>query len=174
MKKAGLLVVCIFLPFLAEAQQSTFLQEMARRLQNSKASSLQIAALMPEEGYHFKPVAGEMDFAEQLLHMAQNISWLTSTYLANEPDIFTKEQLQRKEKNKTEIMQIMTKAFDYAILTTSRFDEARLEEVVKFGAGPLSKRQVLMLINDHQTHHRGQLIVYLRLNHIQPPKYVGW
>jgi len=24
------------------------------------------------------------------------------------------------------------------------------------------------------THHRGQLVVYLRLNGILPPNYVGW
>ncbi|NJL74904.1 MAG: hypothetical protein HC892_07620 [Saprospiraceae bacterium] len=31
-----------------------------------------------------------------------------------------------------------------------------------------------MLMNDHLTHHRAQMIVYLRLKDVQPPKYVGW
>jgi len=31
-----------------------------------------------------------------------------------------------------------------------------------------------VLLNDHQTHHRGQLVVYLRLNGIKPPAYIGW
>jgi uncharacterized damage-inducible protein DinB len=30
------------------------------------------------------------------------------------------------------------------------------------------------LMHDHHTHHRGQIIVYLRLNGLKPPKYVGW
>lgn len=140
MKKIVLLFVFTCLPLLIKAQENTFLKEMTRRLENSKASSLQIAALMPEDGYHFAPTAGEMDFAEQLLHMAQNISWLTSTYLTSEPDIFTKEMLGRKGKSKTEVVQLVTRAFDYAVQAVENFDEKRLEEMVKFGAGPLSKR----------------------------------
>ncbi|OYY03206.1 MAG: DinB family protein, partial [Sphingobacteriia bacterium 35-40-5] len=34
--------------------------------------------------------------------------------------------------------------------------------------------QFLNLIQDHQTHHRAQLIVYLRLNMLNPPNYTGW
>lgn len=42
------------------------------------------------------------------------------------------------------------------------------------GAGRMSKLQFINLLNDHQTHHRGQMMVYLRLNGIQPPEYMGW
>jgi uncharacterized damage-inducible protein DinB len=38
----------------------------------------------------------------------------------------------------------------------------------------MNKLQILNLLNDHQTHHRAQLIVYLRINGIKPPDYVGW
>lgn len=41
-------------------------------------------------------------------------------------------------------------------------------------AGPLTRRQILILMHDHQAHHIGQLIVYLRLKGIKPPGYVGW
>ncbi|WP_374662973.1 DinB family protein [Parasegetibacter sp. NRK P23] len=38
----------------------------------------------------------------------------------------------------------------------------------------MSKLQIINLLSDHQTHHRGQLLVYLRLCGLTPPKYVGW
>lgn len=38
----------------------------------------------------------------------------------------------------------------------------------------LNKIQFLNLIQDHQTHHRAQLLVYLRLNNLTPPRYSGW
>ncbi len=38
----------------------------------------------------------------------------------------------------------------------------------------LNKIQFLNLIEDHQTHHRAELLVYLRLNNIKPPEYIGW
>ena len=52
--------------------------------------------------------------------------------------------------------------------------EATLNDQVDFLAGPKSKRQILTLMNDHMTHHRGQLLVYLRLREIAPPRYRGW
>ncbi len=38
----------------------------------------------------------------------------------------------------------------------------------------MTERQIINLMNDHLTHHRAQAIVYLRLNGVMPPKYVGW
>lgn len=38
----------------------------------------------------------------------------------------------------------------------------------------MTRRQILLLLHDHQTHHIGQVIVYLRLKGIKPPAYVGW
>ena len=49
-----------------------------------------------------------------------------------------------------------------------------LDEEVQFFAGPMSKRQILVLMNDHLTHHRGQMIVYVRLKGVKPPAYKGW
>nr|WP_262481137.1 DinB family protein [Algibacter pectinivorans] len=40
-----------------------------------------------------------------------------------------------------------------------------------FGADR-TKRQILLLLADHITHHRGQMLVYMRLKGIKPPRYV--
>ena len=52
--------------------------------------------------------------------------------------------------------------------------DEELTSVIDFFAGSKSKIQILNLLQDHVTHHRGQLIVYLNLMNIIPPKYVGW
>ena len=57
------------------------------------------------------------------------------------------------------------------ILNTSEED---FLTTVEFFAGEKSKLQILNLLQDHVTHHRGQLIVYLNLKKIEPPSYVGW
>ena len=53
-------------------------------------------------------------------------------------------------------------------------NDADLKITVDFFAGPKSKLQILNLLQDHLSHHRGQLIVYLNLNNIKPPSYIGW
>jgi uncharacterized damage-inducible protein DinB len=55
-----------------------------------------------------------------------------------------------------------------------KMNTGQMDEKVKFFAGPITRRQILILMHDHQTHHLGQLIVYLRLKGIKPPDYIGW
>jgi uncharacterized damage-inducible protein DinB len=76
--------------------------------------------------------------------------------------------------SKTEIVEIVSKAFDYVEKTIESQTESNLNETLNFWGGVASKRKILLLLNDHQTHHRGQLVVYLRLSGIVPPKYIGW
>jgi uncharacterized damage-inducible protein DinB len=40
--------------------------------------------------------------------------------------------------------------------------------------GSSTKNRILNLMDNHLAHHRGQMIVYLRLKGIEPPSYVGW
>jgi uncharacterized damage-inducible protein DinB len=65
-------------------------------------------------------------------------------------------------------------AFEYAQKTIADLTEAELNEKVDFFAGQMTRRRILLLLTDHVTHHRGQLVVYLRLNNIKPPRYRGW
>jgi uncharacterized damage-inducible protein DinB len=76
--------------------------------------------------------------------------------------------------DKAAIRAVLEQAYDYAIDAVNRFDARELGSAVKFFAGPMNNMQIINLINDHQTHHRGQMMVYLRLNGLTPPKYSGW
>ena len=64
--------------------------------------------------------------------------------------------------------------FQLSALAIAQLPASALEEEVKFFAGPMNKRQIVALLHDHMTHHRGQLMVYLRLKGIKPPQYRGW
>jgi uncharacterized damage-inducible protein DinB len=152
------------------AQQDSMQVQLARKWSNAKTYTITVAELMPEEKYEYKPVVDEMSFKKQLLHIMDNINWLTSTHL-------TKEKYKVKTDSastKTDIIKEMKLIYDYAEKAILNFPTKDLDESVQFFAGPMTKRQILFLLQDHQTHHRAQLLVYLRLNGITPPKYVGW
>jgi uncharacterized damage-inducible protein DinB len=142
------------------------------KLKNAKAYTLKVAALMPEDKYAFKPTASEMGFGEQLLHLAKNIGWLSSSYLskAENPVTETDSKLQKKD----EIIKVLEKSYNFAIQVLQNFNAADFGDTVKFFAGPMNKLQIINLLNDYQTHHQGQVLVYLRLNNVKPPDYVGW
>lgn len=156
----------------AQKRDTLFLDAAITKLQNSKEYTLKVANKMPEEKYGFKPVPDEMSFGEQLLHIAANLNWLTSSYITSSKSPVTKAATQVQKKG--EIIQVLSNTYDLAIAALKSFEATHLADTVSFFAGPKTKLQIINLISDHQTHHRAQMIVYLRLNGIKPPGYVGW
>lgn len=145
------------------------LNELAEKWQHAKGYTLQMAQLMPEEFYDFKPVPDEMTFKEQLVHIAQNIYSL-SAMITGRKSTFTKPA----NLSKQEAMALVATAYDTGLVTHTSLNTIRMGEKVSFFAGSKTRRQVLAVMHDHQTHHMGQLIVYARLKGIKPPNYIGW
>ena len=145
----------------------TFLEKW----KNSKDYLIEVAKAMPEENYNFKPTEREMTFAKQLLHIKANMDWLSLTYFSDFPK---KEKELDETLSKAEIITELEKSFDGVYEIISKTDPKKLNEKADFFAGPKTKFQILNLLQDHVTHHRGQILVYLNLNGVKPPKYVGW
>jgi len=98
--------------------------------------------------------------------MAVNAPYFTEvTYKRAETEIPT---------SKSETITLLSEAFDNARKSIEKTPEAGLAETIDFFAGQKSKLQILNLLQDHVTHHRGQIIVYLNLKAIDPPSYSGW
>ena len=138
--------------------------------ENSKNYLLEIAEIMPEAHYDFKPTERQRSFREQLIHIKGNIDWLSTTY-------FTGREYNREKEipeSKEEILFLIENAFNDSAAIIRSIPNEDLSQTVDFFAGPKSKLQILNLLQDHVTHHRGQLIVYLNLKNEIPPKYVGW
>lgn len=173
-KKVSFLFLLMTFAFTANSNaqsEDSLLHQLARKWENAKAYTLKVAAMMPEKDYNFKPVADEMTFGEQLLHIAQNMNWLSATYLLGSKQ---HSKSDTAHVNKEIVMNIISTAYDSALAVHSRLTTKQSNETVPFFAGPMTRRQILILMHDHQTHHVGQLIVYLRLKGIKPPEYVGW
>lgn len=138
---------------------------------NSKEYLLAVARAMPEEQYDFKPAAREMSFREQLFHIQDNMLWLSTTHFSAQK---YEKKVFDKSRSKAQILQDIQASFDQSKAFVQQAREAELSNKVEFFAGPKSKFQILNLMQDHLTHHRAQIIVYLNLKQIEPPKYVGW
>jgi uncharacterized damage-inducible protein DinB len=70
------------------------------------------------------------------------------------------------------MMEITNREFERAAKLVTSFEPARLGETGSYNKFTRTRRQFLMLMADHVTHHRAQMLVYLRLKGIVPPKYV--
>ncbi|MBZ0327768.1 MAG: DinB family protein [Altibacter sp.] len=153
------------------AQQTTPKEAFLEKWENSKHYMIAMAEAMPAEHYDFKPTERQMSFKEQLIHIKGNMDWLSNTFFTEKE--FKKEKTTLPE-TKDETIALLSEAFDATLAIIKNSSESELATVVDFFAGPKSKLQILNLLQDHVTHHRGQLVVYLNLNEVEPPKYVGW
>ncbi len=167
--------LCLFflLPYnklSAQSGNDSLLAQLELKWANAKVYALKMAELMPEKYYDFKPVPEEMSFKQQLLHIADNMEWLSSSYLF----VPKKNKIDTSIKDKSAVIKILSDAYDMGMMAHHNLSGKQLDEAVQFFAGPMSRRQILILMHDHQTHHLGQLIVYVRLKGIKPPDYVGW
>ncbi|MEO6130840.1 MAG: DinB family protein [Saprospiraceae bacterium] len=155
----------------AVSAQDSFLSDYKFKWKNATEYTLEFAQAMPEDQYGYKPVPEEMSYREQLRHIAANMVWLSSSYLKGKP---TTIDPMKAGDSKKEILDILNKSFTYAKETVELLQEKDLNEMVDFFAGMMTRRRILLLMTDHVTHHRGQLVVYLRMNGVVPPSYRGW
>ena len=168
----------LFLPISAFAQ-ATLVEEYRARWKNAAAYTLEVAEAMPAEAYTFRPTEDQMSFGEQLLHLTGNMVWISNSFLGHAETAFDvaafRQTLRAADAgNKTSVLELTRRGLAFAQTALDKLDPATLDEVQEFFAGPLSRRHLLILLNDHLTHHRAQAIVYLRLRGMVPPRYRGW
>ncbi len=162
--------LCTLLTY-AGIAQDPFLQDLGLKWTGGSTYLLQLAETVPEEHFDFRPTPEQMSLGEQLRHMAGNVSWLTTDYLHG--DGLSRASIDAA-LSKAETMAVLKASLEGAGSAIRQLDPAALDEEVSFFAGPMSRRRILFLLNDHLTHHRGQLVVYLRLLGLKPPPYRGW
>lgn len=172
MNKIVFVALCL-LTTMTYAQKDNAKDAFLEKWKNSKNYLIAIAEAMPEDKYAYAPTKREMNFGAQLLHMRGNMLWLANTYFSSKG--FDRKALSKNvPEGKEAIINALKKSFDDVYVLVEKTSPEELKETVQFFAGPKSKLQILNLLQDHLTHHRGQIIVYLNLNEIVPPDYSGW
>jgi uncharacterized damage-inducible protein DinB len=163
----------IFIGLSAKAQRadSLFMAAAIAKQKHAKEYTIQVAEKMPSGKYGFKPSPEEMSFDEQLLHTIRLMQFLCKTYLNGS---LNPVKIPDSALDKEATIKLLNNVYDYTIITLQNFNVAQLADTVSFFVKPTNKLQIINLLNDHQTHHRAQLVVYLRINGIKPPDYIGW
>jgi uncharacterized damage-inducible protein DinB len=171
-----IIVIILFAsPIVGFAQsQQMLIESHLVKFKNAKTYTLSIAEKFAADKYDFKPVKEEMSFKEQLVHIGENIYWLSSTYIKEETNPIKTNKNRASEMNKEQVLEFVGSAYDYALKAMAESNEKSMSKEFNWSSGKMNKFQFLNLIQDHQSHHVGQLIVYLRLNGDTPPKYIGW
>ena len=138
--------------------------------ERAKAYTKEYLDAMPEDGMSLKPTPDIRSFAEQMLHMSQGTIGLIVSGTGATP-IFQGKSLEKMDelKTKSAMTQVVMQAYDFAIESIRSLDASKLSNMVKRGNYEVSQYGWLNKAFEHQTHHRAQATIYLRLKGIIPP-----
>jgi uncharacterized damage-inducible protein DinB len=145
--------------------------QLLKDWQRAKAYTKEYIDAMPEDGINFKPSPDIRSFAEQLLHMSQGSVGLSSNATGKER-IYAGKNLEKMDEFKTKeaLTKIVMECYDFVIDGIKNADLSKWDEKVKRGNFDESRIAWLNKAFEHQTHHRGQTTIYLRLKGVTPPQ----
>lgn len=146
-------------------------EEFMNKWKNSKQFSLDVLDKMPETGMDYKTVPEAMSFKEQIHHIGSTIVGISQRYLMGGESDFN---IDIKTATKAELTDFISKSYDYGAKAMTSMTVEQGKEVQDVFGNQASRNQVMALLMDHSTHHRGAAIAYLRSNGIEPPAFVGF
>lgn len=153
------------------ARAQTTSADVVKEWERAKAYTKEYLDAMPEKDYGLKPTPEMRSFAEQMLHLgADNYVFAAAALGAKSPAGM--DQLEKtSEKTKAVVTKNVLDSYDFVIAALKKLNTAQLNEKVKlFDRFELSREAAFEKGFEHQTHHRGQTTVYLRLAGTKPPQ----
>lgn len=146
------------------------IDEMVKDWERAKEYTKEYLDAMPESGYSLKPTEEMRSFAEQMLHLTDANYGFVATAVGTESPVSRGESEKTTDKSKENVTRLVLAGYDFVIDQVKKMTAAQLNEKVKlFGRFEMTKQMALAKCFEHQTHHRGQTTVYLRLAGVTPP-----
>jgi uncharacterized damage-inducible protein DinB len=168
-----LLFIVAFLIFCvttrAQLNESIKLQ-LVKEWQRAKEYTLEYLDAMPKDKYEFRAQDSIRSFAQQMLHLAQDIVIMTSVGTGKER-IWQNEILETRSSAQSadSVRYFVIAGYDYGIAAIQALDASKFEEKVKNRRFEETRFAWLLKAFEHQTHHRGQTTIYIRLLGLKPP-----
>lgn len=146
------------------------LNQIVTDWERAKAYTLDYLNAANDDVINFKPTPEMRSFGQQMLHIAE-ANYGLGALAFGKPSPITWGQLEKSDKytTKEEVSKAVMESYDFMISNAKGLTEAQLSEMVKVFNFDMNRATALSKVFEHQTHHRGQTTVYLRLKGIKPP-----
>jgi uncharacterized damage-inducible protein DinB len=140
--------------------------DILKHLRTSRDFTVKVAEAMPASSYDFKLTPPQMSFAQQLVHLAQGMTYFLSPFSGEKPN-----PPKPPSMSKDDVIDYVKSAFDKAIETVTGLTPEQLSKTYKSSEGTSTGVGLLLGMLDHNTHHRASAEMYLRAKGITPPEY---
>jgi len=144
----------------------TIKAQLIKDWERAKSYTDEYLATMPADKYGARAVDSIRSFAEQMLHLATGNISLSSNGTGS-TRIFQGFNMEKSPgaQNKDSVTYYVDASYDFAINGLKKMDANKLTEYTR----GQSRFVWLLKAFEHQTHHRGQCTIYIRLQGIRPP-----
>lgn len=144
--------------------------QLVKDWERAKAYTKEYLDAMPKDKYGYRAQDSVRTFAQQMLHLAQANIGLSSNGTGKER-IWMGRILENNASAQSadSVYFYVMASYDFAIEGIKAMDIAKFEEKNKRGNFDETRLAWLLKAFEHQTHHRGQTTIYIRLLGIKPP-----
>lgn len=169
--KSIVLTLCLLVASQVITKAQTTVGDIVKEWERAKAYTKEYLDAMPESGFALKPTPEMRSFAEQMLHLSDGNYAFASAVSGTKGPYGQGELEKTSDKSKANVSKLVLSSYDFVIETAKKLTPAQLSETTKlFGSFEMTKQMALAKVFEHQTHHRGQTTVYLRLAGVKPPQ----
>ncbi|MDX2048870.1 MAG: DinB family protein [Chitinophagaceae bacterium] len=147
--------------------------QMVKDWERAKAYTIDYLNTMPADKYSFKANDSIRSFAQQMIHLAQGNIFLMSNATDQQPPAWLMSNPERRSSAhaKDSVMYYVTTSYDFCINGVKNSDIGKWGEKKKlFGRFEETKFALLNKTFEHQSHHRGQTTIYIRMLGVKPPE----
>lgn len=148
----------------------TTVAQLTADWQRAKEYTKEYLDAMPEDGINYKPTPEIRSFADQMLHLA-NANYNFGAMASGKANPMQGKKMEEMAdlKTKASLTKAVMESYDFMIDAVKGMSDAQLAETVKMGQREMTREVVLAKAFEHQTHHRGQCTIYIRMKGIKPP-----
>lgn len=146
--------------------------QIIKEWERAKTYTVEYLNTMPADKYSFKAVDSIRSFAQQMIHLSQGNYFLMMNATDAKPPAFANSDLEHSPgaQKKDSVMFYVTNSYDFCINAIKNLDVNKWGEKKKLFSFEETRFALVMKTFEHQTHHRGQTTIYIRLVGIRPPQ----
>ena len=169
MKKLSLLIALLAVTCTTVFAQLTKDQQITE-WKRAKVYTKAYLDAMPADGYTFKATPEVRTFAQQMLHLTDANYYFLSTASGKASPLGNTQTEKTVAQTKEATTKAVMDSYDFVISTIEGMPVDKMQEIATAEGMKLPKALILAKAFEHQTHHRGQTTVYLRLKGVTPPQ----
>ncbi len=145
---------------------------LVKEWERAKAYTDSYLETMPANKYNFKAMDSVRSFAQQMIHLGQTNYFLISAATDAPPPPTVQADLEHRGtmQTKDSVTSFVNASYDFAINAVKNLDISKWGEKKTLMKYTETRFALLLKSFEHQTHHRGQTTIYIRVAGLKPPQ----